>query len=136
MTDTATILIADDEQECIDFVRDTFSDTPYEVVSAADGEEALAVARQTQPQLIILDVQMPKRNGFEVFAELQADEALSSVPVVMLTGIGQRLGMGFSEEDMGQYLGKEPAAYIEKPIEPVVLKQTVSRLLKSDRPTA
>ena len=136
MTDTATILIADDEQECIDFVRDTFADTPYEVVSAADGEETLAVARQTRPQLIILDVQIPKRNGFEVFAELQADEALSSIPVVMLTGIGQRLGMDFSEEDMGQYLGNEPAAYIEKPIEPVVLKQTVNRLLKSDQPTA
>ena len=136
MTDTTTILVADDEQDCIDFVRDTFADSPYEIISAADGDEALAVARAKQPQLIILDVQMPKRNGFEVFAELQADEALSSVPVIMLTGIGQRLGMGFSEKDMGQYLGNEPAAYVEKPIEPAVLKQTVTRLLKSDRPTA
>ena len=130
MSDAARILVADDEQECIDFVRETLADTPYEVLAAMDGEEALKVAREQNPQLIILDIQMPKRDGFEVFGELRADEKLSSVPVIMLTGVAEKTGVGFSGSDMGDYLGSEPEAYIEKPIEPIVLKQTINRLLR------
>ena len=92
-----------------------------------DGEEAL----QHHPQVIILDVQMPKRNGFEVFAELKGDQNLASVPVIMLTGITERTGFKFSEKEMGQFMGSEPEAYVDKPIEPVVLRQTIKRLLKN-----
>ena len=124
------ILIADDEQPCIDFVREALSDTPYKVLAAMDGEQALAVARQEQPQLIILDVQMPGKSGFEVFTELRADEKLKSVPVMMLTAIAERTGVHFSGKDVGDYMGHEPDAFVDKPIEPIVLKQTVARLLK------
>lgn len=130
MTEAAKILIADDEQECIDFVREALAETPHEVLGAMDGEEALKVAREQSPQVIILDVEMPKLNGFEVFAQLRADEKLSSVPVIMLTGIAERRGFKFSEQDMGDYMGSEPEAYVDKPIEPVVLVQTINRLLK------
>lgn len=130
MSDAAKILIADDEQDCIDFVRDALAEIPCEVISAMDGEEALEVARRESPQLIILDIQMPKRNGFQVFTELRGDEKLASVPVIMLTGVAEKTGIGFSGREMGEYLGSEPDAYVEKPIEPVVLRQTVNRLLK------
>ena len=130
MNDAIKVLIADDEQECIDFVRDSLADTPYQVIAAMDGDEALAVARAQCPQLVILDIQMPKRNGFEVFAELRADEKLKAVPVIMLTAIAERTGMGFSADDMGDFIGAPPDAYVDKPIEPVVLKQAVARLLK------
>jgi CheY-like chemotaxis protein len=132
----AKILIADDEPECIEFVREALADTPYEVLGAGDGEEALTVARERKPQLIILDIQMPKLNGFEVFAQLKADAKLKSVPVIMLTGVAEKTGIGFSGQAMGDYLGDEPEAYIEKPIEPVVLKQAISRLLKQAGPSA
>jgi CheY-like chemotaxis protein len=130
MSDVTKILIADDEQECIDFVREAFADTPYQVVAAMDGEEALEVARAENPQLIILDIQMPKRNGFEVFGELRSDEKLKGVPVIMLTAISERTGMKFSGSEMGRYMGSKPEAYVDKPIEPVILRQTVTRLLK------
>lgn len=130
MTDAAKILIADDEQDCIDFVREALADTPHEVLAAMDGEEALKVAREQSPNVIILDVEMPKLNGFEVFAQLRADEKLAAVPVIMLTGIAERRGLKFSGQDMGDYMGSEPEAYVDKPIEPVVLVQTVNRLLK------
>ena len=130
MTEAAKILIADDEQDCIDFVREALADTPHEVLAAMDGEEALKVAREQSPNVIILDVEMPKLNGFEVFAQLRADEKLSAVPVIMLTGIAERKGFKFSEREMGEYMGSEPEAYVDKPIEPVVLVQTVNRLLK------
>ncbi len=133
MSDAAKILIADDEQECIDFVRDTFADTPYEVLAAMNGKAALDLAREQKPHVIILDVQMPELNGFEVFRQLSADSELSSVPVIMLTGIAEKTGIGFSAEDMGEFYGRTPDAYVEKPIEPIILKQTVNRLLKQAR---
>ena len=80
--------------------------------------------------LIILDIQMPKRNGFEVFNELRNDEKLAAVPVIMLTAIAERTGLKFSAEEMGEYMGSEPEAYVDKPIVPIVLKQTVTRLLR------
>jgi CheY-like chemotaxis protein len=129
MNDTLKILIADDEQDCIDFVRESLADTPYEVLAAYDGEEALKLAREQGPQLIILDVQMPKMGGFEVFGKLKADDDLATVPVIMLTGIAERMGFKFSEDDMGEYMSSQPEAYLDKPIEPIVLKQTIKRLL-------
>ena len=63
MSDAVKILIADDEQECIDFVRESLAETPHEVIAAMDGEEALEIARSEKPQLIILDVQMPGGDG-------------------------------------------------------------------------
>lgn len=136
MGDGLKILIADDEQACIDFVREALAEMPYEVLSACDGEEALKVAREQVPQLIILDVQMPKASGFEVFQQLRADEKLAAIPVIMLTAVSERTGLKFSGEDMGQYIGSEPEAYIDKPIEPIVLKQAVKRLLKGQAPSA
>ena len=133
MSDAATILIADDEQECIDFVRDALADTPHEILVARDGEEALSIARERKPDLIILDVQMPKRDGFAVFAELRADEALRDTPVIMLTAIVERTGVELSARDMGEYMGSEPDAFVDKPIEPIVLKQAVKTLLKRSK---
>jgi len=130
MSDTPKILIADDEQESIDFVRESLADTDCEIISAMDGDEALEAAREQNPQLIILDVQMPKRDGFEVFSALLADEKLRDVPVIMLTGITEKTGYKFDQEQMGEFMGREPEAYIDKPIEPVILKQTVKRLLR------
>ena len=131
MSDNPKVLIADDEQACIDFVREALAEMPCEVLSTNDGEEALEVPRREAPQLIILDVQMPKLGGFEVFQRLRADEQLASVPVIVLTAVAERTGISFSAKDMGDYIGSEPEAYIDKPIEPVVLKQAVRRLLKA-----
>lgn len=130
MSDPARILVADDEPECIDFVRDALAEMPHEVIAADDGEAALAAAREHRPDLIILDVQMPKRDGFGVFAELKQDENLCDIPVIMLTAIVERTGVDLSAEDMDQYTGHQPDAFVDKPIEPIILRQTVTRLLK------
>ena len=131
MSGCPKVLIADDEQDCIDFVRETLADMPCEVLAAMDGEEALKVAREQKPDLVILDVQMPRKDGFTVFAELRADSELGSVPVIMLTAVTQRTGLKFDAKDMGEYMGSEPEAYVDKPIEPIILKQTVKRLLRA-----
>ncbi|HDZ20459.1 hypothetical protein LCGC14_0162200 [marine sediment metagenome] len=130
MSDIPKVLIADDEQTCIDFVRASLSDMPCEVLEAFDGQQALDVARKHHPQLIILDIQMPERSGFDVFVELKKDEALASVPVIMMTALGERLGLQFDEKEMGEYMGTEPEAYIDKPVDGASLKETVARLLE------
>lgn len=130
MSDQPKVLVADDEQDCLDFVSDALADAPYELITASDGEEAWQLAQEQQPQLCILDVQMPKCDGYELFARLRGDAKLAKVPVIMLTGIAERTGIKSGGADMGEYLGSEPEAYIDKPIEPIILKQTVKRLLK------
>ena len=136
MSSLPKVLVADDEPACIEFVREALADAGCEVVSAADGAEALQAARQHKPQVIILDVQMPKIGGFEVFQQLRADDDLSSIPVIMLTAVAARTGIQFTGRDMGEYTGSEPEAYIDKPIEPIILRQAVRKLLKDQAPSA
>jgi two-component system NtrC family sensor kinase len=126
---TRKVLVVDDEPDAVEFVKIVLEEAGYEVVSAFDGEAGMAVAREEAPDLIILDVQMPKKDGFATFAEMAQDAELGEIPVVMLTGISEKSGMPFSGQDMGEYFGKEPAAYVEKPVDPETLQQTVKKLL-------
>ena len=123
------VLVVDDEPDAIDFVKEVLEGEGYEVVSASDGAKGLSAMRSQQPNLVILDVQMPKMDGFEVFQEMKKDESLKAMPVVMLTGIRDKVGMGFSAEDMKDYMGEKPQAYIEKPIDPDKLLETVKKIL-------
>ena len=100
------------------------------------GNTSCVAVESKADDLIVLDVQMPKLNGFEVFSKLRADEKLSGVPVIMLTGIAERTGFKFDQKDMGEYMGTQPEAYVDKPIEPIVLKQTINRLLKQSGTSA
>jgi len=122
-------LVVDDERDARDFVRAILEGEGWKVSEAADGEEGLERARAAPPDLIILDVQMPKKSGFAVFAELAQDPATRSCKVVMLTGVREKTGLGFSGSDMGEFLGREPEAYVEKPIDPEVFKRVVRRVL-------
>ena len=89
----------------------------------------LEKAKEAKPDLIILDVQMPGKSGFDLFSELDKDESTKDIPVVMLTGVEEKTGIGFSAKSMGEFFGKEPAAYIEKPVDATELQNTVSKLL-------
>jgi len=129
--DKAKILVVDDEPDAVEFVTAVLEEAGYEVSSASNGVEGLKKAREEQPALVVLDVQMPERDGFAVFADMRADPDLKSTPVIMLTGIAEKTGIRFSAEDMGDYLGAEPAAYVEKPVDPTALQETVRKVLGS-----
>ncbi len=124
-----TILVVDDEPDAVNFVTEILEGEGYKVISASDGSKGLAAMRKDKPDLVVLDVQMPEMDGFQVFEEMKKDENLKSIPVVMLTGIRDKVGMGFSADDMKSYMGERPNAYIEKPIEPIKLRQTVKQIL-------
>jgi CheY-like chemotaxis protein len=80
----ATILVCDDDANLRELVRAVLGPA-FHFVEAVDGIEALAVARELAPDLIVLDIMLPGRNGLEVLEELRRDEALSATPVVVIT---------------------------------------------------
>jgi CheY-like chemotaxis protein len=123
------ILVVDDEPDAIDFVKEVLEAEGYTVVTAGDGVKGLAAMRRENPDLVFLDVQMPEMDGFETFQEMAKDDALKGIPVVMLTGIKEKVGIGFSADEMKDYMGKKPAAYLEKPIDPVKVRETLKEIL-------
>ncbi len=124
------ILIVDDEPDAIYIVEGILSDIEgIDTISAENGEKGLEKARQEKPDMIILDVQMPGMSGFDVFTHICKDDSLKNIPVMMLTGIANTTGVNFSANDMKSFLGQEPAAYLEKPVDPSLLQKTVKAIL-------
>jgi CheY-like chemotaxis protein len=117
MTDKK-VLVVDDEQDAIIFLVTILKKEGLKVITAMNGEEGLAKAQSENPDLVILDVEMPKLSGFQVFDAMRKEDSTKDIPIIMLTGVKEKTGIGFSSEEMGEFYGKEPSAYIEKPIDP------------------
>ena len=83
------VLAADDDEDILELVAFRLERSGYTVLRAHDGEEALRLAREEQPDLGVLDVMMPKLDGFEVTRRLRADAATSSTPIILLTARAQ-----------------------------------------------
>jgi CheY-like chemotaxis protein len=103
------VLVVDDDQSVVAFVSTALSPEP--------------------PDLIILDVYMPRQPGFYTLRDLKDNPKTKEIPVIMLTGIGKRLGIAFSTQDIYDSLGIEPDVYLEKPVDPMYLQQVTDRLL-------
>ena len=121
------VLVADDEPDAIEYVRSVLDDE-FDVVGVPDGLAALKEAQERHPSLIILDIQMPKKDGFATFHDLRRDPETKSIPVVLLTAVTQRTGIPFSGDAVEQYMDERPEAYVDKPIDPGKLLDIVRRL--------
>lgn len=117
------ILIADDKQSSRDLLRATLDDQ-YLVVEASDGEEAISMAFASGPHLVILDIHMPKRDGFGVVKVLRRDPALQDVPIMALTA-----SASLDENDRIMNSGFD--ACFVKPIGPARLREAVAALLQN-----
>jgi DNA-binding response OmpR family regulator len=119
MTDKKSkVLIVDDDAFLSGIYATKLELEGFEVVSARDGEDGLKAAVKEKPDLILLDVLMPKLDGFEVLKRLKADEAVKAIPVIMLTNLGQKedIEKGM-QEGAADYLIKAhfvPAEAVEK----------------------
>ncbi|MCL5269196.1 MAG: response regulator [bacterium] len=85
-----TILAVDDEPDVLLIVKTALESEGYQVVTASNGPDALALAVEMTPDLILLDVMMPGMSGFEVLRNLKAGDATGTIPVIMLTGVSER----------------------------------------------
>jgi CheY-like chemotaxis protein len=130
MSDIKTVLIADDEADARAFAEAVISEVgDFNIIEATDGEEAVAVASTKKPDLIVLDVMMPRKSGFTAFNELRSQPATAEIPIIMLTGVSADSGIKFSKDTMGEYFGKAPEDFIDKPIDPVRLQAAVRSAL-------
>jgi DNA-binding response OmpR family regulator len=130
------VLVVDDDQTAVAFVRTALEEDKYDVVGASDGLAGLSRARDDPPDLIILDVYMPRQPGFYTLRDLKTDPKTKNVPVVMLTSVGKRLGISFSTQDIYDFLGTEPDVYLEKPVDPTFLRKVTDRLLGTGSATS
>lgn len=115
------ILIADDHDDNRELLRFMLGEAMYDVHEARDGQECLQVARERQPDLIIIDISMPRLDGWEVFQELKADKSTSNIPCVAVTA--------HSEIDRPRALEAGFSAYLSKPFRSEALLETVRQVL-------
>jgi DNA-binding response OmpR family regulator len=132
-TDRRRLLIIDDDEDMVRSLSIVMEAAGWEIHSAPNGAAGVAAARQQMPQLIILDLLMPRRDGLTTFEGLRRDESLVQVPVIVLTSITEKLGFSFSAEDMKTHYGRGPDAFLQKPFEPRALLETVQRVLDAGR---
>jgi DNA-binding response OmpR family regulator len=117
------VLIADDEPNIVISLEFLLQREGFDVLVAVDGEEALAKARADKPDLVLLDVMMPKMNGFDVCQALRADAELAGMRIVMLTAKGR-------ETEVSKGLGLGADAYVTKPFSTKELVAQVRSLLE------
>jgi two-component system alkaline phosphatase synthesis response regulator PhoP len=119
-----------DNGECAAaLVRNALGSAGYEIVQAADGSTALEKARADRPDLIVVDIFMPRHPGLYILRDLKNDPVTHDIPVIILTSMGKRLGVSFSTEDLCSFLGIEPNAFLEMPADPARLLEMTERLL-------
>ena len=122
MPASSRILLVDDEISLVKTVGKRLEVEGFEVVSAMDGEGALSKAQTEHPDLIILDLMLPKMNGFEVCKRLKQDPALQRIPVIIFTAKAQE-----KDEQLAMQYGAN--AYIRKPFRAEELFGTIRKLL-------
>ncbi len=123
---TKKILIVEDEEDILELLSEVFSDLEdYRILCARDGEEAISIAQVDNPDIILLDIGLPKVNGYDVCKLVKSDPAMSHIKVLMLSGMTQN-----SDWQKAQEVGAD--GYIAKPFSLIALVEKVEELLRSN----
>jgi CheY-like chemotaxis protein len=125
------VLIVDDDPDVRLFNSTVVEEVGYTPVEAANGEEGLNIIRKDPPQLVVLDVLMPKQSGIRLYRELKTDKALMDIPVIILSGVAERTFLR-SQKALTEFGGRpvpEPESYLEKPVEADQLSREIKRFL-------
>jgi DNA-binding response OmpR family regulator len=117
-----TILVADDEPFILRALTFVLNREGYTTISARDGDEAVAMIRESRPALVFLDVMMPRKNGFDVCREIKSDPLTSDVHIILLTAKGQE-----SDRALGLAAGADE--YMTKPFSPSAVLARVRDIL-------
>jgi DNA-binding response OmpR family regulator len=125
MSDQKRVLVVDDEPDVLLLCRVNLEFEGYEVSTAPDGEAGLAACRELRPDVVLLDVMMPKMDGWQVLEAIKGDEDLKQIPVVMLTAKVQ-------DEDQIRGWSAGAAEYITKPFSPLSLSQVIGDVIAND----
>ncbi len=126
------VLVVDDDPDVRLFSITVLEEHGYTPLEAADGEQGLFIVKKEQPDLVILDVLMPKESGVRLFRQIKTDPKLKQTPVIILSGITQKSFLR-SQKALTEFGGAEvpaPEAYLEKPVEPDELAAAIGEILQ------
>ncbi len=126
-----TVLVVDDDPDILDALTTILSTQPYAIEEARDGVECLDKVRERIPDLIVLDLLMPKKDGFAVVRELRENPKFASIPVLILTSVREDASRRRYELETG--LAMDVQDYVDKPVSPQDLLDRVKNLLESGR---
>lgn len=125
------VLVVDDDPDVRLFSVTVLEEHGYTPLEATDGEQGLSIIKKECPDLVILDVLMPKESGVRLFRHIKTDPKLKKIPVIILSGITQKSFLR-SQKALTEFGGAEvpePEAYLEKPIEPDELADAIRNIL-------
>jgi twitching motility two-component system response regulator PilH len=125
------VLIVDDDPDVRLFNSTVVEESGYTPVEAANGEEGLKMLKQESPDLVVLDVLMPKQSGIRLYRVLKTEKALKGTPVIILSGVAKRTFLRSQKAltEFGDQPVPEPESYLEKPVEPEELAREMKKYL-------
>jgi len=125
------VLVVDDDPDVRLFSVTVLEENGYMPLEAANGEEGLKMIKKDKPELIILDVLMPRQSGIRLYRELKTDKSFKDIPIIILSGIARKTFLR-SQKALTEFGGKEvpePKVYLEKPVEPEILAEEIKKIL-------
>ncbi len=119
------ILVVDDEKDVVFYLSAILEDKGFTVMTATDGIEAVDKIKSTKPDLVFLDITMPNQSGVKVYRQIKEDDALKTIPVIIITGILHEFKQFISTRKQVP----PPEGYLEKPVSPAEVLFEVQRLI-------
>jgi CheY-like chemotaxis protein len=148
MPDDKEVLIVDDNEENVAFMQEILEEMGLPFRVAQNGKEGMQALEEKRPDLVLLDIMMPRKSGVKVFQEMKRDPELEKIPIIIVTGLGEATGVDIEtgrEEDKATYqddivrrfgaalrkqlAGLTPDGLVEKPIDPPQLMAKIKELL-------
>ena len=125
------VLVVDDDPDVRLFNTTVVEQNGFTPIEAENGEEGLRLIKDQKPDLVILDVLMPKQSGIRLYRELTTDKSLKGIKVILLSGIAKKTFLR-SQKALTEFGGEdvpEPEVYLEKPVEPEELAEVLNKML-------
>ena len=129
---TKKVLVVDDDPDVRTFSITVLEENGYTPIEATNGEEGLELLRKNPPDLVILDVLMPRESGVRLYRQIKTDSKFKKIPVIILSGITEKSFLR-SQKALTEFGGDpvpEPETYLEKPVEPEELAAAIKAVLK------
>jgi twitching motility two-component system response regulator PilH len=125
------VLVVDDDPDIRLFSVTVLEEHGYTPLEAEDGESGLKMIKEEKPDLVILDILMPRQSGVRLYRELKTSKALKDIHVIVLSGIAKKTFMRSQKAltDFGGAAVPEPEIYLEKPVEPEELAEVIKKVL-------
>lgn len=125
------VLVVDDDPDVRVFNIAVLEENGYTPLEATNGEEGMNIIKQEKPDLVILDVLMPRESGIRLYRNLKTDKSLKTIPVIVLSGIAEKSFLR-SQKALTEFGGASvpaPEAYLEKPVEAEELAETIQKII-------